>query len=473
MGIVKSALVDWAPFLNVKNYGAVGDGTTDDTTAVQNAINAASAGVTVYFPAGTYLIDYLDIHTAGLQILGGAVSGTPRPDTWATLINHKTNATHDLWRIYANNVTIRNIDMDGRGANQTTVRHCLALMSTYGHLTANGCRMSNFHSATDQIDGSALIVGGALGSYTQMINCTTYCNGNDFMVEENIHDCIARNCLFQGSGSESVAFFGAGSGSPYNNSCLDNTFVGVAGRTGVAISCQGAHDNTVSGNTVTDYGGVGISVLTNAYGNATGNLIENNTLTYGANCTSHGIAVQDAGTTGNIVTGNTFVDWTNNSRSPIVVSAAGNTVDDNTFTGCTGFKIAWGNSVSFTNNLVQNSPDYGVLQNSARTGVVCRGNTFYNNADTGCRFSAAMTDLVLDANIFHNNSGASVGGYYGCHFSVAPVNITATANHGYDDRGTKKQKKGILVVNGTGTYSADNDMTGNIEAPDWGTLTAV
>jgi hypothetical protein len=42
---------------NVKAYGAAGDGVTDDTTAIQNAVNAvpASGGI-VYFPAGTYKV---------------------------------------------------------------------------------------------------------------------------------------------------------------------------------------------------------------------------------------------------------------------------------------------------------------------------------------------------------------------------------------------------------------------------------
>jgi hypothetical protein len=44
---------------NVKNYGATGDGTTDDYTAVSNAISAAytAGGGTVYFPIGTYRIN--------------------------------------------------------------------------------------------------------------------------------------------------------------------------------------------------------------------------------------------------------------------------------------------------------------------------------------------------------------------------------------------------------------------------------
>lgn len=51
--------------INVKDYGAKGDGSTDDTQAVQNAVNAAAAvtccggsaqGATLFFPAGTYQI---------------------------------------------------------------------------------------------------------------------------------------------------------------------------------------------------------------------------------------------------------------------------------------------------------------------------------------------------------------------------------------------------------------------------------
>lgn len=43
--------LDW---LNVKAFGATGNGTTDDTKAIQAALNAAPLGGVVYLPAGTY-----------------------------------------------------------------------------------------------------------------------------------------------------------------------------------------------------------------------------------------------------------------------------------------------------------------------------------------------------------------------------------------------------------------------------------
>lgn len=56
---LKNQFTDW---INVKAYGATGNGSTDDTAAIQAAINQAqtnrvngSGGITVFFPQGTYL----------------------------------------------------------------------------------------------------------------------------------------------------------------------------------------------------------------------------------------------------------------------------------------------------------------------------------------------------------------------------------------------------------------------------------
>lgn len=57
-------------YYNVKDYGAVGNGFTDDTAAINATITAAGAGGTIFIPAGTYLtsstINLTDINVIGV-----------------------------------------------------------------------------------------------------------------------------------------------------------------------------------------------------------------------------------------------------------------------------------------------------------------------------------------------------------------------------------------------------------------------
>lgn len=54
-------------YVNVKSVGAVGDGTTDDTAAIQSALNNSG---TIYFPAGTYKVTtHLILHSNTMMIL--------------------------------------------------------------------------------------------------------------------------------------------------------------------------------------------------------------------------------------------------------------------------------------------------------------------------------------------------------------------------------------------------------------------
>lgn len=56
---IQASNLDVQSYFNVKDFGATGNGSTPDGTAIQNAIDACrlADGGTVYFPAGNYIID--------------------------------------------------------------------------------------------------------------------------------------------------------------------------------------------------------------------------------------------------------------------------------------------------------------------------------------------------------------------------------------------------------------------------------
>lgn len=62
-------------FINVKTFGAVGDGITDDTIAIQNALNSIPAqGGTLYFPAGKYRVTQKILVNKKVKFLGDGCS---------------------------------------------------------------------------------------------------------------------------------------------------------------------------------------------------------------------------------------------------------------------------------------------------------------------------------------------------------------------------------------------------------------
>lgn len=85
---------------NVKDYGAKGDGSTDDTTAIQTAITAVGAlHGTLFFPEGTYVISAaLDLgwnQCQGLK-LQGAGAGGYRSGTVGSIIKQTSTTAHGI-----------------------------------------------------------------------------------------------------------------------------------------------------------------------------------------------------------------------------------------------------------------------------------------------------------------------------------------------------------------------------------------
>jgi hypothetical protein len=81
----------WQPIINVKDYGAKGDGATNDRASIQAAINAAQVagvsgrGVSVWFPSGVYSIDsVLTVLQNNISLIGEDFGSTIILPTFTT-----------------------------------------------------------------------------------------------------------------------------------------------------------------------------------------------------------------------------------------------------------------------------------------------------------------------------------------------------------------------------------------------------
>jgi hypothetical protein len=93
--------VDNATTISVKNYGAVGDGTTDDTAAIQAAINSANGNVSIYFPSGTYLVTSTitfayDRYTVHGDAINSKILFTPTTNNQVCFLFQKSTATSSV-----------------------------------------------------------------------------------------------------------------------------------------------------------------------------------------------------------------------------------------------------------------------------------------------------------------------------------------------------------------------------------------
>jgi len=153
--------------VSVKDFGAKGDGTTDDTTAITNALAASSA---VYFPAGTYLT------TGNINIANKNISGAGIGISIVKLSGTNTNAS-----LFINGGSISTPWGSGGGC---TIRG-LSLQGNWDGATTN--------STTDISTIGGLIKWWA-GAYVKMYECALFnCYGFGFfcyrMGYSDIHDC--------------------------------------------------------------------------------------------------------------------------------------------------------------------------------------------------------------------------------------------------------------------------------------------
>lgn len=109
----------FSDIINVKDYGAKGDGSTDDTDAIASALAAATVagGGRVYMPTGTYIVSHMIDIPSRVSLFGAGIDATviqasasmPR---WTTILNAGSPSA------LKSGIEIRDLTVDGKNAER-------------------------------------------------------------------------------------------------------------------------------------------------------------------------------------------------------------------------------------------------------------------------------------------------------------------------------------------------------------------
>lgn len=142
---------------SVKDYGATGNGTTDDTAAIQNAVNSTTSG-TLLFPSGTYKISNTIYLLSNVTYQGQSAKLQGNGYFW--IMETAYNAA---------NTTIEGITFDSGGLNLNgTVTGLTLTGNTFQNLTTN-------NSAGNWTLGNAIFAGNG-GLRSSKISGNTFTN---------------------------------------------------------------------------------------------------------------------------------------------------------------------------------------------------------------------------------------------------------------------------------------------------------
>jgi len=113
--------------INVKAYGAKGDGATDDSSAIQQAINAANHAACIYFPAGHYIVTQDLNFTSPIGAQTQCVYGD---DPSTTLITCEDTGGNCFDFSGSDGYSIRNINLSGGTSTANAPKVVLLLART-------------------------------------------------------------------------------------------------------------------------------------------------------------------------------------------------------------------------------------------------------------------------------------------------------------------------------------------------------
>ena len=292
--------------VNVKDYGAVGDGTTDDTTAIANAL---TTGRSVLFPAGTYLTGAQTVSTAG-QILFGEGSASVVKASLASvnlftvsadyvgfqdlrLNGAATSNANNTFAIYtaaaspAKYMTIERVLITGKDAS-LGFNNAIKFDTDSSYATVVNCKIDRLYGS---ISGTGYgVLCGQVSACKVIDNWMQASSGrgrHGVYLSAGASDCMVQGNSISGFDFEGITQYASGA-QPIcvNNSIIGNSVFGCVlsgNASSGAIGVYGRSNRAlIACNSVSGSGAKGIVIDGTGVTNCTDTVVDGNTITNSA-----------------------------------------------------------------------------------------------------------------------------------------------------------------------------------------------
>jgi hypothetical protein len=384
--------------VSVKDYGAVGDGVTDDTAAIQAALNNGAKNV--FFPAGNYLTSAtLRIVTSGQAILGYGATLTNASVSASGFLIGSTGAAF----VKTDNVTIEGMTFVGADTGAgSAYSYAIGVQppTTTPYVYGGGCSKISVLNCT--ASGHAFGVSATAADRLSVTGCrfggmkyhaSLTAGGYGVLIQTCWDTVIENNQFLATSGDRHSIYVSADPSRTYdnNNVCKGVVIAGnlinwsnVVGTTGfeTAMMIRAPENISITGNTIIGgYGGIDYDTMN---GNGKNVSISGNTIELAVSPASERSCVNFLRSSGTYISTN--ISITGNS-----MKIAGTNVHGVTLQGV--------DSVSIVGNTIYNTNGASCIgANGAASNVVTNGNRLYGNNLTGGVYyfaGASNTDFTI------------------------------------------------------------------------------
>ena len=439
---------------SVKDFGALGDGITNDTSFIQAALNTYGK---IWFPEGTYLVNGLTVY-ANTHLYGDGRGKTIL----------KLSATGaNLFNCHCENISIKSMSIDG-SRDLGGLGHCIR---------GNNSTSGSYNSIFEDL---------------HVYNSQAYCIGLQVNTIKNI---IINNCFIENSGQDGIDIKNhddANEGIIISNVTVKDPCMGVGSSQSASLDLRGPclltniailienTTNTCDGirfRSGIEGGGNGRggwrSSLTNFYISAHDTYDKR----YGLNVLNENINISN-GTiknflTGVLLSGDSIYCKINNVFVYDCETGFTDLTSNNKFTNCEarncvdyGFYLN-GCSKSSLIGCISYDNDYGFYNNaSTLTSLIncdANNNTTANyNSFTGAEIISCLDDMSYINNIV--NGSIITNGFQNVHnsFSLFTKDITVS-NSNIGMSGGNINTNGNINITGSGVYSGDGSGITNIQ----------